>query len=100
MIQFLVCNHLTLVFLAGFKGAMAWYVVYCGRKPRVYATWATCHDQLNGFPSSCYKRFPTKEEAVAALFEFQGCEDEKIMVQPPSKGGRKAKTLLFLVAVV
>jgi viroplasmin and RNaseH domain-containing protein len=51
----------------------------------VYATRATCHDQVNGFSRSCYKRFPTKEEAVAALLEFQGCEDEKIVVQPPSE---------------
>jgi hypothetical protein len=52
------------------------------------------------FQAADTKRFPTKEEAVAALLEFQGCEDEKIVVQPPSKGGRKAKPLLFLVAMV
>jgi hypothetical protein len=93
------CQQLLLIFICCFKGQMAWYVVYRGREPGVYATWATCHAQVNGFPSSCYKRFRTKEEAVASLLEFKGCQDEQVLVHPPSKGVRKTP-VLFVVAMV
>jgi ribonuclease HI len=79
---------------------MAWYVVYRRKQPGVYATWATCHAQVNGFPSSCYKRFPTQEEVVASLLEFRGCEDEKILVRPPTQTVSKTKPVLFVVVVV
>jgi viroplasmin and RNaseH domain-containing protein len=79
---------------------MSWYVVYRGRQPGVYASWATCHARVNGFPSSCYKRFPIKEEVVASLLEFMGCEDDKIMVEPGKLDVNKPKPALFAMVVV
>jgi len=61
---------------------MAWYVIYHGREPGVYASWATCHAQITGFPNCCYKSFPSTEEAVASYMEFKGCEDDKVFVKP------------------
>ena len=37
------------------KNAMAWYVVYWGKEPGVYATWPSCHAQVSGFANCCYK---------------------------------------------
>lgn len=99
LIVLLISTSLTCICLI-FKGAMAWYVVYRRKQPGVYATWATCHAQVNRFPSSCYKRFPTQEEAVASLLEFKGCEDEKILVHPPTQAISKPKPVLFVVVVV
>jgi len=78
---------------------MAWYVVYRGRDPGVYATWATCHAQVTGFPNCCYKSFPTKEEAVASYMEFKGCEDEKVFVKPPTAVVSKTPWLFLLCMV-
>ena len=78
---------------------MAWYVVYRGREPGVYATWATCHAQASGFKNCCYKSFPTKEEADASYLEFMGCEDDKVYVKPPPKVVRNT-SVLFVMAVV
>ena len=66
---------------------MAWYVVYRGKEPGVYATWPICHAQVSGFANCCYKSFATKEEAVASYLEYRGCEDDamdaKVFVKPP-----------------
>ena len=78
---------------------MAWYVVYRGRVPRVYATWARCNAQVIGLKNNSYKSFPTKEEAEASYLEFMGCEDDKVFVNPPPKVVRN-KLVLFVVVVV
>ena len=78
---------------------MAWYVVYRGRVPRVYATWARCNAQVIGLKNNSYKSFPNKEEAEASYLEFMGCEDDKVFVNPPPKVVRN-KPVLFVVAVV
>lgn len=41
------------------------YAVKAGRKPGIYSTWAECQAQVNGFSSSQYKKFATKQEAIA-----------------------------------
>jgi hypothetical protein len=73
-------------FYVFFKGLMAWYVVYRGKQPGVYATWARCNAQVTGFKNNSYKSFPTKEEAEASYLEFMGCEDaamdKKVFVKP------------------
>ena len=47
-------NILYLVYVF-FKEHMAWYVVYRGKEPGVYAIWPTCHAQVSGFANCCYK---------------------------------------------
>ena len=78
---------------------MAWYVVYRGKQPGVYATWARCNARVTSFKNNSYKSFPTKEEAEASYLEFMGCEDDKVFVKPPPKVVRNT-LVLFVVAVV
>lgn len=44
-----------------------YYVVWKGRAPGVYDSWADCQLQIKGFPDAKYKAFPDEEEARAAL---------------------------------
>lgn len=43
------------------------YAVSAGRHPGIYATWDECKAQVNGFPGAKYKKFSTKEEALAFI---------------------------------
>jgi viroplasmin and RNaseH domain-containing protein len=40
-----------------------WYVVYYGKKPRVYDSWEKCNEQVDGYENNCYKGYKTKKEA-------------------------------------
>ncbi|MBB6450676.1 ribonuclease HI [Geomicrobium halophilum] len=42
------------------------YVVWKGRKPGVYRTWAECQQQVSGYKGARFKSFKTKEEAEQA----------------------------------
>jgi ribonuclease HI len=46
---------------------MNYYAVKTGRNPGIYATWAECKDQIDGFPRAQYKKFSTKEAADAFI---------------------------------
>jgi ribonuclease HI len=50
---------------------MTWYVVYRGKKPGVYDSWARCNEQVAGYKKNNYKSFPCKEEVVASYLEFK-----------------------------
>jgi len=43
------------------------YVVWKGRKPGIYSSWADCLKQVHTFPDARYKSFNTKSEAEAAF---------------------------------
>jgi ribonuclease HI len=43
------------------------YVVWVGRQPGVYATWAECAAQVNGFSGAKYKAFEQPRQARAAF---------------------------------
>jgi len=43
------------------------YVVWIGKKPGVYETWAECESAIQGFAGAKYKSFPTLESADTAL---------------------------------
>jgi ribonuclease HI len=43
------------------------YVVWKGRKPGIYSTWAECLKQVHTFPMARYKSFNTQAEAVVAF---------------------------------
>jgi viroplasmin and RNaseH domain-containing protein len=66
---------------------MTWYVVYRGKQPGVYDSWARCNEQVAGYKKNSYKSFPC-EEVVASYLEFMGSEDvhmdEKPGVKPTS----------------
>jgi ribonuclease HI len=42
------------------------YVVWKGRKPGIYSSWADCLKQVHSFPAARYKSFTTQSEAIAA----------------------------------
>lgn len=43
------------------------YVVWQGRVPGIYDTWAKAKEQIDGFPNAQYRGYPTKEAALAAF---------------------------------
>ncbi|MCZ8514075.1 viroplasmin family protein [Paenibacillus filicis] len=43
------------------------YVVWEGRQPGVYKTWAECQAQTNGFPQAKFKSYESEAEAKAAF---------------------------------
>lgn len=43
-----------------------YYVVWQGRKPGIYESWADCREQVHGAEGASYKSFPTRAEAQAA----------------------------------
>lgn len=55
------------------------YVVWVGRKPGIYRSWAECAAQVNGFPGAKYKSFESEHEARAA---WQQGWQEHIGVRP------------------
>jgi ribonuclease HI len=44
-----------------------YYVVWEGRQPGIYSTWAECQAQTNGFPQAKFKSFESEAEAKAAF---------------------------------
>ncbi len=44
-----------------------YYVIWKGRKPGIYITWAECEAQVKGFAGAEYKSFPNREMAEAAF---------------------------------
>ena len=44
-----------------------YYVVWQGRKPGIYASWAECEAQVKGFAGAEYKSFPNREMAENAF---------------------------------
>jgi ribonuclease HI len=57
------------------------YVVWVGRKPGIYRSWAECAAQVDGFPGAKYKSFESEQQAKAA---FQEGWQSYIGVKPTS----------------
>jgi len=49
------------------------YVVWKGKKPGIYDTWASCQKEIQGVEGARYMGFPTREEAETA---FKGSYEE------------------------
>lgn len=45
------------------------YVVWRGKRPGIYNSWADCKKQVEGFPGARYRGFPTLELARVALHD-------------------------------
>ena len=62
------------------------YVVWSGRTPGIYTTWADCEAQVKGTKGAVYKAFDTREEAEQAydsepdkfIVKMQKCKDAKM----------------------
>ncbi|HRE47370.1 MAG TPA: ribonuclease H family protein [Aggregatilineales bacterium] len=70
------------------KPVKKWYVVWAGRTPGIYETWAACEAQVKGFPQARHKAFLSLAEAKAA-FE-QPAESYIKKGTPPSAEGQPA----------
>jgi ribonuclease HI len=46
-----------------------WYVVWNGRQPGIYTTWAECQKQVQGFKGAMFKSFESKHAAIEAYGE-------------------------------
>ena len=44
-----------------------YYVVWKGRKPGIYTSWAECEAQVKGYAGAEYKSFPNRDMAEAAF---------------------------------
>lgn len=65
-----------------------YYVVWRGYQPGVYATWAECSAQIDGFSGADYKAFDTRELAEEA---FRLPRTEFMARHPELSQGRAAK---------
>ncbi|KAF7142433.1 hypothetical protein RHSIM_Rhsim05G0091300 [Rhododendron simsii] len=57
------------------------YVVFVGRNPGIYDSWAACSDQVNGFSGAVHNKFASWDEAYNAWLAYT-CQVEQ-MVPPP-----------------
>jgi ribonuclease HI len=48
-----------------------WYVVWVGRTPGIYDTWAECKIEVDGFSEARYKGFPSLNAAEVAFRDGQ-----------------------------
>ncbi|HNW88857.1 MAG TPA: ribonuclease H family protein [Bacteroidales bacterium] len=65
------------------------YVVWNGRKPGIYKTWAECREQVEKFEGAAYKAFESPEEAKKA---FAG-NSKKYIFNKKKPDGQDNKTL-------
>lgn len=49
-----------------------YYVVWAGRTPGIYTSWADCQKQTNNFPQAKFKSYQDKEQAEKAFQEGPG----------------------------
>jgi ribonuclease HI len=49
---------------------VTWYVVFHGRKTRVYDTWRVCSEFVLGFSGAAYRSYFTRMEAEEAYATF------------------------------
>lgn len=47
------------------------YVVFVGRIPGIYETWAECAEQVDGYRQAKFKGYTTYDEAIEAWEEFE-----------------------------
>jgi viroplasmin and RNaseH domain-containing protein len=53
---------------------MTWYVVFCGRKTKIYDSWGVCSEYVVGFSGVIFQSYSTRmhdEEAYIAFFDHQ-----------------------------
>ncbi|KAF7144852.1 hypothetical protein RHSIM_Rhsim04G0120400 [Rhododendron simsii] len=57
------------------------YVVFMGRNPGIYDSWATCSDQVIRFPGAVHNKFASWDEAYNAWLAYTGQVEQ--IVPPP-----------------
>lgn len=69
-----------------------YYVVWCGREPGIYTTWAECEAQVKGAKGARYKKFPSQAEAQQAFEAGVPAPQPRVMrkAEPPHNEGGEA----------
>lgn len=62
---------------------MKCYVVFKGRKPRLYHTWAKCNEQIYGFPGNLYQGYKSDDEAKEALAKYMQYQNQAEAIGKP-----------------
>ena len=62
------------------------YVVWAGRKPGIYRTWAECKAQVDGFSGARYKSFESRIAASRAFVRKDGTEPDEPETPSKKKG--------------
>lgn len=70
------------------KTKQKYYVVWEGREPGIYRTWAECEAQVKGVAGALYKSFPTMAEAERAYDDLPPSRPKAA----PSPAPRRKKT--------
>lgn len=63
------------------------YVVWNGKTPGIYSSWAACKAQIEGFPGARYMGFPTRAAAEKA---YKAPYEQVQRERPPGKGRNPA----------
>ncbi|WP_128894319.1 ribonuclease H [Longirhabdus pacifica] len=72
------------------------YVVWEGKQPGVYKTWAECQQQVNNYTQAKYKSFPSLAEAEKAYQDgWKAYWGKGNTQQAKSKQGKASQTELF-----
>lgn len=66
-----------------------WYVVWQGRDPGIYTSWADCQRQVKGVSGAKFKSFPTEAEASAA---FSGGGRSGVAKGAKAGGAKKSRS--------
>lgn len=62
----------------------AYYVVWNGRCPGLYATWEACRAQVDGFPDAAFRKFTSPEAAARAWADGPGAAQDECPPRPAS----------------
>lgn len=68
------------------------YVVWKGKKPGIYSSWNEAQKQVQGFPDAQYKKFSSRQEAVAAFSSEAGKHFSRTAQQSKSTASAYART--------
>ncbi|KAK3204505.1 hypothetical protein Dsin_018551 [Dipteronia sinensis] len=74
-------------------------VVFNGRNPGMYCSWAECHAQVDGFPGALYHKFNSTDEAYKAIISYvhrqNSIESSETVEENVSKKEGKANPRVF-----
>ena len=65
------------------------YVVWVGRVPGIYKSWADCKEQTDKFPAAKFKSFKTEAEAESAFFGKTLAKEASKLSSPQKKQAKK-----------
>lgn len=76
-----------------------YYVVWKGRTPGIYSTWAECKSQVDGFEKAHYKSFESLQEAELAFKSERRVSSSKQIIYKQPKNGLDSKPTYESISV-